>query len=108
MKYQPDYPNRFESIAAARLWARRFFDCYNLEHYQSSLNFLTPASVYYGDAPFVQRQRQLVMDAAYTAHPERLDAALRSSKALLWRLHQSAQTHTESALISLPKLFQNP
>ena len=71
MKYQPDYPDRFESIAAARLWARRFFDWCNLEHYHSGLNLLTPASVHYVEAPFVQHQRQLVMDAAYAAHPER-------------------------------------
>ena len=42
MKYHPDYPDRFESIAAARLWACRFFDWYNLEHYHSGLNLLTP------------------------------------------------------------------
>jgi len=71
MKYQPDYPDRFESIAAARVWARRFFDWYNLEHYHSGLNLLTPASVHFGEAPLVQHQRQLVMDAAYAAHPER-------------------------------------
>jgi len=62
MKYQPDYPDRFESINATHLGARRFFDCYNLEHYHSGLNPLTPASVHYGDEPFVQDQRQLVMN----------------------------------------------
>jgi len=71
MKYHPDYPDRFESIAAARLWACRFFDWYNLEHYHSGLNLLTPWSVRYEDAPFVQHQRQLIKDAVYAAHRQR-------------------------------------
>lgn len=74
MKYRPDYPDRFDSIEAARLWARAFFTWYNHEHYHSGLNLLTPASVHYGAAPAVQQQRQRVMSAAFAACPERFRA----------------------------------
>ena len=58
-------------MAAARAWARQFFDWYNCQHYHSGLNLMTPASVHYGEAVTIQRQRQLVMTAAYQAHPAR-------------------------------------
>lgn len=71
MKYRPDYPDRFDGIAGARLWARSFFQWYNHEHYHSGLNLLTPASVHYGQAEAIRQQRQHVMSAAYTAFPAR-------------------------------------
>jgi putative transposase len=69
LKYHPDYPNRFGDISQAR--ACPFFTWYNEVHYHSALNLLTPASVHYGDALLIQQQRQQVLQAAYTAHPER-------------------------------------
>ena len=32
---------------------------------------MTPAMVHYGLAPAIHQNRQLVLDAAYTAHPDR-------------------------------------
>jgi putative transposase len=71
LKYRPDYPDRFGSLADARAWTRPFFAWYNEEHYHSGLNLLTPASVHYGQATVIQRQRQTVLSAAYATHPER-------------------------------------
>jgi putative transposase len=71
MKYRPDYPDRFESLDAARAWARRFFAWYNNEHRHSSLGLMTPAVVHYGQAAFLTAQRQVTLHAAYEAHPER-------------------------------------
>lgn len=71
MKYRPDYPDRFAHLNEARQWVRTFFDWYNCQHYHSGLNLMTPASVHYGEADVVQQQRQLVMRAAYDAHPNR-------------------------------------
>ena len=71
MKYRPDYPDRFGSIDAARVWARVFFQWYNEEHYHSGLNLLTPASVHHGAASAIQAQRQAVLSVAFAAHPER-------------------------------------
>jgi putative transposase len=71
LKYQPDFPGRFGSFQAALSWARRFFPWYNHQFYHSSLGLLTPASVHYGQAGVILDQRQQVLQAAYTAHPER-------------------------------------
>jgi putative transposase len=71
MKYRPDYPARFGSLAAARQWARSFFHWYNYDHYHSALGLMTPAMVHAGLANTVAAQRQAVLSAAYAAHPER-------------------------------------
>ena len=71
MKYQPDFPQRFGSLADARSWTRTFFPWYNEEHYHTGLALLTPAMVHYGQADQHQAQRQQVLQAAYAAHPER-------------------------------------
>jgi putative transposase len=81
MKYRPDYPNRFDSIEAAREWARAFFAWYNHDHYHSGLNLMTPASVHYGEAVAVQAQRQQVMFEAFEAYPERFRGGLPTVKA---------------------------
>ena len=71
MKYRPDYPDRFGSIQDARAWARPFFHWYNHEHHHSGLALLTPATVHFGQAQTVIDRRQMVLQAAYAAHPER-------------------------------------
>lgn len=71
MKYAPSYPERFETLETARVWARGFYRWYNEQHYHSGLNLLTPSSVHYGEAEQVQQQRQTVLSAAYEANPLR-------------------------------------
>jgi len=71
MKYRPDFPQYFGSLADARAWAQSFFHWYNQEHYHNSLGLLTPASVHSGQAADLLEKRQRVLDAAYAAHPER-------------------------------------
>lgn len=71
LKYRPDYPDRFASVADARQWARRFFAWYNNEHHHTGLGLLTPAVVHTGQAETVRQQRQAVLQQAYQAHPER-------------------------------------
>jgi putative transposase len=71
LKYRPDYPDRFGSLADARSWARSFFQWYNHQHRHSGLGLMTPATVHYGQAQTVYQQRQQVLHAAYAAHPER-------------------------------------
>jgi putative transposase len=71
MKYRPDYPDRFASLAEAQVWARTFFTWYNEQHYHSGLNLFTPASVHFSEETAVQQQRQAVMLTAYAAHPAR-------------------------------------
>ena len=71
MKYRPDYPQRFENIQAARIWAETFFTWYNEEHYHTGLNLFTPSSVHYGEVLDLQAQRQAVLAQAFAAHPQR-------------------------------------
>jgi len=71
LKYRPDFPDRFGSIQDSRSFCPQFFAWYNQEHRHSGIELLTPAMVHYGQAPAIVKQRQLVLDAAYQAHPER-------------------------------------
>lgn len=71
MKYRPDFPDRFGSIQDSRAFCQQFFQWYNEEHRHSGIALLTPAMVHFGEAPIVLAQRQVVLDTAYRAHPER-------------------------------------
>ena len=71
LKYFPTFPKRFSSLAAARNFVDGFFGYYNHEHRHSGIALHTPADVHLGRAEAVRTQRQLVLDAAYAAHPER-------------------------------------
>ncbi len=70
-KYRPDFPDRFGSIQHSRGHSQIFFPWYNDEHRHSGIGMLTPAMVHYGQAAQVLQNRQLVLEAAYQAHPER-------------------------------------
>lgn len=71
LKYQPEFPESFGSLAEARVFIARFVAWYNSEHYHSGLGGLTPACVHRGEAPGILECRQQLLDAAYQAHPER-------------------------------------
>jgi putative transposase len=71
LKYRPNYPDRFGSVADARQWGRDFFAWYNDQHHHTGLALLTPATVHTGRAEIVRQQRQAVLQQAYQTHPER-------------------------------------
>jgi len=71
LKYRPDFPAQFGSLADARTWARPFFQWYNHDHHHSGIGLLTPATVHCGQAAETIAARQQVLLAAYQAHPER-------------------------------------
>ena len=71
MKYRPEFPNRFGSIQDSRAFCQQFFQWYNKEHRHSGIALLTPAMVHFGEAGNVLSHRQVVLDAAYQAHPDR-------------------------------------
>lgn len=70
-QYRPDYPARFGDLATARSWMRRFAHWYNHVHYHSGISYLHPADLHAGHTDTIVAKRQEVLDAAYTAHPER-------------------------------------
>lgn len=80
LKYRPDFPDRFGCIQDSRAFCQTFFTWYNQEHRHSGIELLTPAAVHYGQASEIMQRRQVVLDAAYQAHPERF---VRSAPKLL-------------------------
>ena len=71
MKYRPEFPDRFGCIQDSRAFCRQFFQWYNQEHRHSGIGLLTPAMVHFGQSQTVLARRQVVLDAAYQAHPDR-------------------------------------
>ena len=71
MKYRPGFPERFGSLQDARAFCQEFFAWYNEEHRHCGLGLLSLSVVHHGLAPAAIEQRQAVLDAAYSVHPER-------------------------------------
>ena len=71
LKYHPTFPERFGSIEDARAFCQQFFPWYNTEHRHSGIGLLTPATVHYGQDAIVTNQRERVLTAAFSNHPER-------------------------------------
>lgn len=71
LKYQPDYPRRFESYDHAMRWCDDYVDWYNNDHHHSSLAGFTPAQVFNGSYIEIAVTRQKAFDAAFDKHPER-------------------------------------
>ena len=71
LKYSPRFPKRFANIESARRFIDDFFDHYNHEHRHSGIGLHTPADVHHGRATQIRAARQAVLDAAYSARPDR-------------------------------------
>jgi putative transposase len=71
MKYRPEFPGRFGCIQDSRAFCQAFFPWYNDDHRHSGIGMMTPATVHYGLAAAVSENRQVALNAAYAAHPER-------------------------------------
>lgn len=80
MKYVPDFPEKFGSLADAKAFCDGFFTAYNHEHRHSGIGWHTPASVHYGTAEQIREQRQDTLDAAHAAHPDRFNCRPRAPK----------------------------
>jgi putative transposase len=82
LKYSPQFPERFGSIQDAISFCRCYFNWYNNKHRHSGISMLTPASVHEGRAGAILAARQVVLDQAYEAHPERFTGGRPKSQAL--------------------------
>jgi transposase InsO family protein len=71
LKYLPDFPTSFASLAHAREFCASFFHEYNYIHRHSGIAWHTPASVHFGTAAAIDQERQNTLTAAYHAHPQR-------------------------------------
>jgi hypothetical protein len=108
----PDFPDRFDSIEAARLFCRTFFAWYNDEHHHTGLGLHTAADVHYGTAEQTREKRAGVLEGAYAAHPERFVrkqqarsariAGSRSRRRWWRRTHCTCSWHTVRTEIGEP------
>ena len=71
LKSRPHYPSYFSSLEDARQWCREFVEWYNHEHHHQGIGWMTPAQVHYGKAAELLQARQVTLDAALAAHPNR-------------------------------------
>ena len=71
MKYSAGFPERFASQEDAQRFCQDYFVWYNQEHHHTGLVLLTPEQVHFGEAARVLAQRQITLDKAYAAHPQR-------------------------------------
>lgn len=71
MKYRPDFPARFGCIEDARLHCQEFFAWYNTVHRHSGIGYMTPHAVHYGRAQALRATRQVALDTAFRATPNR-------------------------------------
>jgi putative transposase len=82
MKYRPEFPDRFGCLQDGRAFCQIFFPWYNDQHHHSGIGMMTPAMVHYGLAAAVRENRQLALQTAYSAHPERFVRGLPSPPSL--------------------------
>ena len=71
LKYAPIFPDNFESLENAREFCQNFFLYYNYEHRHSGIGLHTPASIHFGTATQIRKQRQETLNAAFEANPAR-------------------------------------
>ena len=71
LKYQPDYPGKFNGPTHARSWCEDYYDWYNFEHHHTGLNGYTPDQVFTGSYIEVARIKQAALDKRYVTNPER-------------------------------------
>jgi len=71
LKYRPEFPERFGSIADARAFCQRFFEWYNREHRHSGIAMMTPMSVHLGHVEEIVKRRTATLEVAHQLHPER-------------------------------------
>ncbi|WP_044413110.1 IS3 family transposase [Thiomicrospira microaerophila] len=71
LKYQPDYPRRFDNYDHAMRWCQDYVTWYNYEHHHSALAGFTPYQVFNGEVQDIAKIRQEALDAAFERNPER-------------------------------------
>jgi putative transposase len=71
LKYQPEFPKKFETIEQARAFCRRFFAWYNQDHHHAGIGLMTPNQIHFGQAQEIYTARQATLDAAFLTTPER-------------------------------------
>lgn len=71
LKYQPDYPRRFEDYGHAQRWCQDYVHWYNEAHHHSSLAGFTPRQVFTGEYQQLAERRATTLNDAKLRNPKR-------------------------------------
>ena len=82
LRYLPEFPESFASLAHARQFCTDLFHGYNHLHRHSGIAWHTPASVHHGTADAIDQDRQNTLTAAHHTTPT-------PSGSVLGRTHRS-------------------
>ena len=81
VKYTAGYPGQFKDIEHARSWMAEFVNWYNTEHRHSAIGYVTPAQRKSGEYKEIFKRRNITMEGARLAHPERWGTRIRTWEA---------------------------
>lgn len=72
MKYRPQYPFKgFKTLEEAREWVNEFVKWYNIDHFHSGINFISPYQRHYDLDKEIMKNRIKTYEEAKSKHPER-------------------------------------
>jgi hypothetical protein len=71
LKFAPVFPERFGSLADARIFMAAFVDGYNHTHHHTGIGLNTPADLHYGLAVTKASERARTLAVARSKNPER-------------------------------------
>jgi putative transposase len=78
LKYCPQWVSKgFDTLEDARTWVHTFVQWYNLEHYHSGINWVTPDARHRGMDKSILDKRKEVWEAAKARHPTRWSGQVR-------------------------------
>lgn len=109
LKYQPDYPRRFDNYDHAMRWCQDYVNWYNHEHHHSALAGFTPDQVFSGQVQHIAQVRQQALDAAYQRNPARFSkgrptVTLPPKEVFINPIPEDADQHTIETGVNFPTL----
>ena len=68
LKYQPEFPKRFQTIDEARTFCRHVFAWYNEYHHHAGIGLMTPDQIHFGQAEAIHAARQTALAGRVSQH----------------------------------------
>lgn len=109
LKYQPDYPGRFNHNAHATAWCAEYFEWYNFSHHHSGLAGFTPEQVFTERYKQIAIVKQQALDDRYKSSPERFSSgrphvAMPAEKVLINPISPEELAEGASNIVNFPTL----